>query len=252
MYGTLVSACEKSGQWTQALVLLDLLRKRMLQEDVVLFNALISACEKCEEWQRSLLLLAELEADASLRPNVITYNAVMSSCGQGTKWDISLYLLFLMRRSLLSADLISYNAAISACEAGQQWQAAVHLVSEVQQARLHGDAISLTAAIAACGRGLAWPQALQLYHDFGGKLNLPGSLIIVLRAADHQHDATSDSPSSAARLVCSSDSDFLLSTAEVWPIQLFWLMAGAELRLRGRRSDQTCPMSITIDSIDVR
>lgn len=84
---------------------------------------------RCEEWQRSLLLLAELEADASLRPNVITYNAVMSSCGQGTKWDISLYLLFLMRRSLLSADLISYNAAISACEAGQQWQAAVHLVS---------------------------------------------------------------------------------------------------------------------------
>lgn len=50
MYGTLVSACEKSGQWTQALVLLDLLRKRMLQEDVVLFNALISACEKRLVW----------------------------------------------------------------------------------------------------------------------------------------------------------------------------------------------------------
>merc|ERR1712032_1792965 len=74
-YGSSISACEKGGQWPEALSLLrekggrwlealSLLREMgdvRLALDVITYNAGISACEKGGQWPEVLSLLRELE-----------------------------------------------------------------------------------------------------------------------------------------------------------------------------------------------
>lgn len=202
LYGSLLSSCEKCGQWTQACDLMQRLRAKQLEVDIIAMNAMISAYEKllgldfrlqavasksfrCGQWERALDLLKELDENL-MQSTVITYNAAMSACDQTGHWEASLELLQEMRRRQLQVDLISYNASISACEAGN-WQTAIALVAEMMENRIQGDApwlwspkackrrmaeiavfaclpqeVTLTAALEALGR--RWQHALLLYH----------------------------------------------------------------------------------------
>jgi len=53
-YAAAISACEKSGEWERAMVLLNETFSMALQTNVVVFNATISACEKGGQWQHEL------------------------------------------------------------------------------------------------------------------------------------------------------------------------------------------------------
>ena len=46
LYGSLLSACEKCGQWTQACALMQRLEEKQLEVDIIAMNAMISAYEK--------------------------------------------------------------------------------------------------------------------------------------------------------------------------------------------------------------
>ena len=48
-YIAATSACEKCGQWQQALALLAEARKVKWVPSVISYNSAISACEKCEQ-----------------------------------------------------------------------------------------------------------------------------------------------------------------------------------------------------------
>ena len=50
--------------------------------DVISYNAAISACEKGGQWQQALSLLSEMQ-DAGVTRNVISYNAAISACEKG-------------------------------------------------------------------------------------------------------------------------------------------------------------------------
>jgi hypothetical protein len=69
-----ISACEKSGQWQQALA------------------SFFSACEKCQQRQQALGPLTETRI-MKLLPNVFTYNAATSACEKSERWQQALSLL---------------------------------------------------------------------------------------------------------------------------------------------------------------
>jgi pentatricopeptide repeat domain-containing protein 1 len=59
-YNAAVSACEKGGQWQQALFLLQTMPKANLRIDVISYSAAISACEKGGQWQQSVTLFEKM------------------------------------------------------------------------------------------------------------------------------------------------------------------------------------------------
>ncbi|CAE8614882.1 unnamed protein product, partial [Polarella glacialis] len=83
-----------------------------VEVNVYHFSAAISACEKGGQWQQALNLLS-LMPEASVAPNEITYNATMSACEKGGQWQLALSLLSLMPEARVVPDKITYSAAIS-------------------------------------------------------------------------------------------------------------------------------------------
>merc|ERR1712032_865842 len=102
-YNAGISACEKGGQWPEALSLLREMRgagRHQLQcqhqrvregravagvkveLDVISYCAGISACEKGGQWPETLSLLREM-AEVKLELDVISYCAGISACGKG-------------------------------------------------------------------------------------------------------------------------------------------------------------------------
>ncbi|CAK9101579.1 unnamed protein product [Durusdinium trenchii] len=75
-YSAAISACEKGGQWQQALEF---------------YNAAISACEKCGQWQHALKLF-EAMPKAKVQPDVISYSAAIGACEKGGQWQQTLQL----------------------------------------------------------------------------------------------------------------------------------------------------------------
>jgi pentatricopeptide repeat domain-containing protein 1 len=49
-FNALISACEKGGQWQEALAVLEFMRRCGSKPDTVTYNSLISACEKGSQW----------------------------------------------------------------------------------------------------------------------------------------------------------------------------------------------------------
>ena len=52
---------------------------KLLQPDVVSYNAAISSCEKTEILEKALALLREM-SPKWLKPDVVSYSAAISSC----------------------------------------------------------------------------------------------------------------------------------------------------------------------------
>ena len=52
------------------------------ERSVITYSSLISACEKSGEWQLALRFFDECLKD-NCRPNVITFNSLITACAQG-------------------------------------------------------------------------------------------------------------------------------------------------------------------------
>ena len=52
------------------------------QRSVITYSSLISACEKAGEWRLALQLLEEMRREGC-NPNVISYNSLITACAQG-------------------------------------------------------------------------------------------------------------------------------------------------------------------------
>jgi pentatricopeptide repeat protein len=129
--------------------------------DKITYNAAISACEKGGQWQQALNLLS-LMPEAKVVPNEITYNAAISACEKGGQWQLALNLLSLMPEAKAVPNKITYSAAISACEKGGQWQLALNLLSLMPDAKVVPNEITYNAAISASAKGGLWEFALVL------------------------------------------------------------------------------------------
>ncbi|CAK0888168.1 unnamed protein product [Prorocentrum cordatum] len=77
-YSAGISACEKGGQWQQALSLLSGMRERKLEPNVIFYSAGVSACEKSGRWEQALHLLIEAR-EVKLELDVISITMLRSA-----------------------------------------------------------------------------------------------------------------------------------------------------------------------------
>ncbi|CAE7244211.1 unnamed protein product [Symbiodinium sp. CCMP2592] len=150
-YNAAISACEKCGEWHQALELMNLQMRMHVPPDIITYNAVLSACEKGQQWQLALAFLARLEQN-ELMPDEISCNAAISACEKGNAWTCALALFAEFEPRSLQRDLITHNAVILACAEGREWRRALTLLDELPSAQLEPDEISFDAAIVACAR----------------------------------------------------------------------------------------------------
>eukprot|EP00913_Durusdinium_trenchii_P024301 g22815.t1 len=160
-FGAAVSACEKAGEWTKALQLMEALESTRLHGDVVLYSAAISSCEKGTQWLQALALLQWMSS-AQCLPNRVSFSAAISACEKAWQWQWALHLFRAMPAAGLAPQAISFSATISACEKGEQWPFALQLLREMSSAQLAYDVFCCSATISACEKGSQWLTALDL------------------------------------------------------------------------------------------
>ncbi|CAE7863622.1 Zranb3 [Symbiodinium microadriaticum] len=154
-YSAAISGCERGGQWSQALMLLQAVSKRSLRRDVPFFSSAVSACEKGMQWLTTLQLLDILEAQ-QLVPDVV----VIGACQSQYLWTSALQLLEELPGRSLLPSLVFCNAALSAC--APRWRWALQVLSALGACAHRPDQHTFVAAIDACERGGRWQLALDL------------------------------------------------------------------------------------------
>jgi len=175
-YSAAISACEKGGQWQEALKLFREMSEKGIQPNVISYSAAISACEKGGQWQEALKLFREM-SEEGIQPNVISYNAAISACEKGRQWEKALELLRKMSDNGVDPDVISYSAAIHACFVCEKYPEAYGLI-EPAQATSVLPKFYLTGSI--------WDL-----HNFSlpvSSLLIANSLIVVALSADNWGD----------------------------------------------------------------
>jgi len=68
------------------------------ERSVITYSSLISACEKAGDWKLALEFFEECTKD-NCRPNVITFNSLISACSQGAHTRLESLPSFIVRAS---------------------------------------------------------------------------------------------------------------------------------------------------------
>jgi pentatricopeptide repeat protein len=55
---------------------------------VITYSSLMSACEKAGQWETALQIFGEMQKDGCV-PNTVTYNSLVTACAQGAASDCS-------------------------------------------------------------------------------------------------------------------------------------------------------------------
>eukprot|EP00435_Cladocopium_sp_Y103_P068286 s76_g31.t1 len=167
-----ISVCAESGQWQQALVLLEDMELQKLRPTVdlpselpseVTFAAAVSACTEAAEWPHCLKLL-ELMEDANCSCQV-AYNSAISACEKAGLWRIALLLLeTLLASGMAESRCMRMLRIPSACEKSMEWRWALQLLKdgELVLQSLQATHVTASAAISACAKVAQWARALQL------------------------------------------------------------------------------------------
>ena len=185
-YNSLISSCEKGGQWDLALSVLRNLRSKYLDatdawllcfaskraavtyepidyrpfflsiarprsREAISFNSCISACEACGCWTFALRLLDDI-SEASLVPTGVSYGAAIGACEKGEQW-----LLGLKGRSYWIFVNITKSENMRSV---RNW--ALRFLTDWLKSRPDANEVTCSAAVAACVRGDCLQQAVAL------------------------------------------------------------------------------------------
>jgi pentatricopeptide repeat protein len=154
---------------------------RGCERSVITYSSLISACEKAGQWELALELFQEMLRE-HCTPNTVTYNSLITALAQGA-WLAGLstlrykglpprscqhacpgwYRILPARLQLTcpaaAAVLLSLIYPVAA---GAQWQKANDVFEQMQGQGCHPDVVTYTALISAFEKGGQWRLALQV------------------------------------------------------------------------------------------
>lgn len=155
-YSVAITACGNGGQWEKALELLELMRTKNMDINLITYNAAITALSKAAKHSSK---------DPTAASTITTSGKEFSQ--QQQLWPKVLFLLDQMRSHGIEPDGFSFSAAISCCGAEGRWEEALHLIELMQQGgpRTRPNKIAYTAAIASCGKAGQVEHALRLFRQ---------------------------------------------------------------------------------------
>eukprot|EP00965_Chrysotila_dentata_P223647 6193696-Pleurochrysis_carterae.AAC.3 len=160
-----IGACAKSGDYGQALSLLEMMRSAELQPNTITYSNVISACERAGEWRGALRLLQQMQEEG-VGVDLMVINAAIGACARAGEWERAVSLLEEeMKSQGIAPDVISHNGVLTALAKARpaaEWQRALAYVEEMPSRGATPDLVSYNVVLSALGRAGEWERALEL------------------------------------------------------------------------------------------
>eukprot|EP00434_Breviolum_minutum_P023161 symbB.v1.2.020435.t2/scaffold1721.1/size104744/4 len=128
----------KAAMNEQALKIMDDMKVRDLQADLITYNACVAGCQTSGHWQQAWFLMDSMR-QIYLMPDGNSLNSAMTSSTAVAQWLRSLQLW-----TDMGDETVARSTAISAYEKGRKWQEAILLLGMRSDL---GDVIGFNAAI---------------------------------------------------------------------------------------------------------
>uniref|UniRef100_A0A2N9G227 PROP1-like PPR domain-containing protein n=1 Tax=Fagus sylvatica TaxID=28930 RepID=A0A2N9G227_FAGSY len=153
VYNAMMGVYARNGRFNKVQELLDLMRERGCEPDLVSFNTLINARLKSGAMVPNLgiELLSEVRK-SGLRPDIITYNTLISACSRESNLEEAVKVYGDMEACNCQPDLWTYNAMISVYGRCGLSGKAVELFNDLESKGFLPDAVTYNSLLFAFAR----------------------------------------------------------------------------------------------------
>lgn len=153
VYNAMMGVYARNGRFLQVQGLLDLMRTRGCEPDLVSFNTLINARMKSGPMTPNLSLQFLNEVRKSgVRPDIITYNTLISACSRESNLEEAMKVYNDMEAHNCQPDLWTYNAMISVYGRCGLASRAEKLFKELESKGFFPDAVTYNSLLYAFAR----------------------------------------------------------------------------------------------------
>ncbi|KDP21799.1 hypothetical protein JCGZ_00586 [Jatropha curcas] len=153
VYNSMMGVYARAGRFNKVQELLDLMRERGCEPDLVSFNTLINARLKAGARMPNMAieLLNEVRR-SGLRPDTITYNTLISACSRTSNLEEAMKVFADMEAHRCQPDLWTYNAMISVYGRCGLSGKAEQLFKELESKGFFPDAVTFNSLLYAFAR----------------------------------------------------------------------------------------------------
>ncbi|XP_057800598.1 pentatricopeptide repeat-containing protein At3g18110, chloroplastic [Salvia miltiorrhiza] len=193
VYNAMMGVYARNGRFTKVKELLDLMRERGCEPDLVSFNTLINARLRSGPMTPNLgiELLGEVRR-SGIRPDIITYNTLISGCSRESNLEEAVKIFNDMEEHRCQPDLWTYNAMISVYGRCGLSGEAERLFKELHSKSFLPDAVtynSLLYAFAREGNVVKVKEICQEFMEMGFvKDEMTYNTIISMYGKQGRHD----------------------------------------------------------------
>ncbi|TYI40531.1 hypothetical protein ES332_A02G169300v1 [Gossypium tomentosum] len=153
IYNAMMGVYARNGRFQKVQELLDLMRKRGCEPDLVSFNTLINARLKAGAMVPDLAIKLLNEVRRSgLRPDIITYNTLISACSRESNLEETMKVFDDMDSHNCQPDLWTYNAMISVYGRCGMAYKAEQLFRDLESKGFFPDAVTYNSLLYAFAR----------------------------------------------------------------------------------------------------
>ena len=173
-FGTVLAACERSGEWEELLRIAKIARHNGVELDGMALTSVLHACQQlglAEEALEYLDLMKRLGGGGSEEEHTNNGSARSSNIVY-TERRTRGRMRKGAKQSLRGPDGVAYRLAISACARasnGARWRDGIQLLNEMRESALRSnstdeapDVVAYTAAIAGCSEAGEYTHAMKL------------------------------------------------------------------------------------------
>ncbi|KAL6193813.1 hypothetical protein ACLB2K_034897 [Fragaria x ananassa] len=193
VYNAMMGVYARNGRFKRVQELLNLMRERGCEPDLVSLNTLINARLRSGPMVPNLAieLLNEVRR-SGLRPDIITYNTLISGCARESNLDEAVKVYADMEAHNCQPDLWTYNAMISVYGRCGQSSKAEQLFKELESKGFFPDAVTYNSLLYAFARELNIEKVRDICEDMVkmgfAKDEMTYNTIIHMYGKQGQHD----------------------------------------------------------------
>ncbi|XP_022718545.1 pentatricopeptide repeat-containing protein At3g18110, chloroplastic-like isoform X2 [Durio zibethinus] len=193
VYNAMMGVYARNGRFQKVQELLDLIRERGCEPDLVSFNTLINARLKAGAMLPDLAveLLNEVRR-SGLRPDIITYNTLISACSREPNLEEAMKVFDDMESHNCQPDLWTYNAMISVYGRCGIAYKAEQLFRDLESKGFFPDAVTYNSLLYAFAREGNVDKVKEICEEMVemgfGKDEMTYNTIIHMYGKQGQHD----------------------------------------------------------------